>query len=56
MCWTMRHRLWARDRRWALMQQRNGQRKGINARWPQELQMSDDVIALVDEKWKKYGF
>ena len=30
--------------------------EGYEREWPQEIQMSDDVIALVDEKWKKYGF
>lgn len=30
--------------------------EGYEREWPQEIQMSDEVIALVDEKWKKYGF
>ena len=30
--------------------------EGYQREWPQEIQMSDEVIALVDEKWKKYGF
>ncbi len=30
--------------------------EGYQREWPEEIRMSDDVIALVDEKWKKYGF
>ena len=30
--------------------------EGYQREWPQEIQMSDEIIALVDEKWKKYGF
>ena len=30
--------------------------EGYEREWPQEIEMSDEVIALVDEKWKKYGF
>ena len=30
--------------------------EGYQREWPQEIQMSDEVIALVDAKWKKYGF
>ena len=30
--------------------------EGYQREWPQEIRMSDEVIALVDEKWKKYGF
>ena len=30
--------------------------EGYQREWPEEIRMSDEVIALVDEKWKKYGF
>jgi len=30
--------------------------EGYQREWPEEIRMSDDMIALVDEKWKKYGF
>jgi 4-hydroxy-3-polyprenylbenzoate decarboxylase len=30
--------------------------EGYQREWPDEIRMSDDVIALVSEKWKKYGF
>ncbi len=30
--------------------------EGYRREWPQEIQMSEDVIALVNERWKKYGF
>lgn len=30
--------------------------EGYQREWPQEIRMSDEVIALVDERWKKYGF
>ena len=30
--------------------------EGYEREWPEEIRMSDEVIALVDEKWKKYGF
>jgi len=30
--------------------------EGYQREWPEEIRMSDDVIALVDKKWKKYGF
>ena len=30
--------------------------EGYQREWPEEIRMSDEVVALVDEKWKKYGF
>lgn len=30
--------------------------EGYQREWPQEIRMSDEVIALVNERWKKYGF
>ena len=30
--------------------------EGYQREWPEEIRMSDDVITLVNEKWKKYGF
>ncbi len=30
--------------------------EGYQREWPEEIRMSDEVIALVDEKWKTYGF
>lgn len=30
--------------------------EGYQREWPQEIRMSDEVIALVDKRWKTYGF
>ncbi len=30
--------------------------EGYQREWPQEIEMSDDIVALVNERWKKYGF
>ncbi len=30
--------------------------EGYQREWPQEIKMSDEMVALVDERWKKYGF
>ena len=30
--------------------------EGYQREWPQEIKMSDEMIAFVDERWKKYGF
>ena len=30
--------------------------EGYQREWPQEIRMSDEVIQLVNERWKKYGF
>lgn len=29
--------------------------EGYQREWPEEIRMSDEIIALVDAKWKKYG-
>jgi 4-hydroxy-3-polyprenylbenzoate decarboxylase len=30
--------------------------EGFNREWPEEIKMDQDIIDLVDKKWKKYGF
>jgi len=30
--------------------------EGFNRKWPSEIEMSKDIIELVDKRWKEYGF
>jgi 4-hydroxy-3-polyprenylbenzoate decarboxylase len=35
---------------------RKTREEGMGRDWPDEIEMSEDVVALVDKRWKEYGF
>ena len=35
---------------------RKTKEEGMGRDWPQEIKMSEEIIKLVDERWKEYGF
>ncbi len=35
---------------------RKGREEGMGREWPEEITMSDDIKALVNRRWKEYGF
>ena len=35
---------------------RKTKEEGMGREWPEEIKMSDEIVKLVDKKWKEYGF
>ncbi len=35
---------------------RKTREEGMGREWPEEIEMSEDIVALVDKRWQEYGF
>ena len=56
MCWTHAAPLMGAGSKMGIDATTKWAEEGYQREWPQELQMSDDVIALVDESGKNTAF